>query len=89
MPEGTQGWVMDNDGEVYWIMAILWKSCGLFLRGTICYRVQDQHRMEFALKDCWVDTENLDHEDQYARQTDCTERIHEHITDNPLSPSLS
>ncbi|KAG1835825.1 hypothetical protein DFJ58DRAFT_735436 [Suillus subalutaceus] len=43
MPEGTQGWVMDNDGEVYWIMAILWKSRGLFSHGTICYRVQDQH----------------------------------------------
>ncbi|KAG1787145.1 uncharacterized protein HD556DRAFT_1449074 [Suillus plorans] len=62
MPEGTKGWVMDNDGEVYWIMDILWKSRGLFSRGTVCYCVQDQHGTEFALKDCWVDAENLDHE---------------------------
>ncbi|KAG2338455.1 hypothetical protein BDR05DRAFT_1004158 [Suillus weaverae] len=62
MPEGTKGWVIDNDGEVYWIMATLWKSRGLFPRGTVCYHVQDQHGTEFALKDCWVDTESLDHE---------------------------
>ncbi|KAG0697849.1 hypothetical protein DFH29DRAFT_1003401 [Suillus ampliporus] len=100
MPEGTKGWVMDDDGEVYWIMAVLWKSHGLFSRGTICYRVQDQHRTEFALKDCWVDAGSLDHEVtllqavdgipnvvslkkywdvQYAGQSDCTSRIHEHI----------
>ncbi|KAG1847304.1 hypothetical protein DFJ58DRAFT_730184 [Suillus subalutaceus] len=93
MPEGTQGWVMDNDGEVYWIMAILWKS------------------REFALKDCWVNAENLDHEVmllravngipnvvslekywdvQYAGQTDCTERIREHISENlPEAPIYS
>ncbi|KAG1741215.1 hypothetical protein EDD22DRAFT_851727 [Suillus occidentalis] len=103
MLEGTKGWVMDNDGEVYYIMAILWKSHGLFSRGTICYRVQDRHGTEFTLKDCWVDAENLDHEVtllravdgipnvvslekywdvQYARQTDCTERICEHISEN-------
>jgi hypothetical protein len=31
MLEGTKGWVMDNNGDVYWIMVILWKSRGLFL----------------------------------------------------------
>ncbi|KAG1784521.1 uncharacterized protein HD556DRAFT_1451679 [Suillus plorans] len=62
MPEGTKGWVMDNDSEVYWIMNILWKSRGLFSHGTVCYRVQDQHGTEFALKDCWVDAENLNYE---------------------------
>ncbi|KAG1900142.1 uncharacterized protein F5891DRAFT_980435 [Suillus fuscotomentosus] len=62
MLEGAKGWVIDNDSEVYWIMDILWKSRGLFLRGTICYCVQDQHGSEFVLKDCWVDAANLDHE---------------------------
>ena len=33
-----------------------------FSHGTICYRVQDQNGEEFALKDCWVDAENLEHE---------------------------
>jgi hypothetical protein len=92
-------------------MAILWKSRGLFSRGTVCYRVQDRHGTEFALKDCWVDAENLDHEVtllravdgipnvvslkkywdiQYAGQTDCTERIREHISENlPESPIYS
>ncbi|KAG2158270.1 uncharacterized protein EDB93DRAFT_1100481 [Suillus bovinus] len=109
MPEGTKGWVMDNNGEVYWIMAILWKSRGLFSRGTVCYRVQDQHRTEFALKNCWVNMENLDHEVtllwavdgilnvvslekywgiQYAGQTDCTERIREHISENLLEAPI-
>ncbi|KAG1853681.1 hypothetical protein F4604DRAFT_1933107 [Suillus subluteus] len=111
MPEGTKGWVMDNNSEVYWIMAILWKSHGLFSHGTVCYHVQDRHGTEFALKDCWVDAENLDHEvtllqavhgipnvvslkkywdDQYAGQTDCTERIREHISENlPEAPIYS
>ncbi|KAG1906125.1 uncharacterized protein F5891DRAFT_975576 [Suillus fuscotomentosus] len=111
MPEGTKGWVMDNDSEVYWIMALLWKSRGLFLHGTVCYWVQDRHGTEFTLKDCWVDAENLDHEVtllravngipnvvslekywdiQYAGQTDCTERICEHISENlPESPIYS
>jgi hypothetical protein len=62
MPEGAEGWVVDNDNNVYWIMAVLWKSRGLFSRGTVCYRVQDQKGEEFALKDCWVDAENLEHE---------------------------
>ncbi|KAG1893891.1 uncharacterized protein F5891DRAFT_1256818 [Suillus fuscotomentosus] len=111
MPEGTKGWVMDNDSEVYWIMALLWKSRGPFSHGTVCYWVQDWHGTEFTLKDCWVDAENLDHEVtllhavdgipnvvslkkywdvQYAGQTDCTERIREHISENlPESPIYS
>ncbi|KAG0700899.1 hypothetical protein DFH29DRAFT_1000704 [Suillus ampliporus] len=57
------GWVTDNKGEVYWIMAILWKSRGLFSCGTVCYRVQDKSGREYALKDCWVDAEVLSHEE--------------------------
>jgi len=56
------GCVIDNESKVYWIMAILWKSRGLFSRGTICYRVQDEAGEVFALKDCWVDEEALEHE---------------------------
>lgn len=100
MPKGAEGWVVDNDNNVYWIMAVLWESRGLFLHGTVCYRVRDQKGEEFALKDCWVNAENLEHkvtllqavkgipnvvtlvkywDVQYARQTDCTLRIHEHV----------
>jgi hypothetical protein len=53
---------MDNDNQVYWIMVILWKSRCLFSRGTVCYRVQDKHGKEYALKDCWVDETSLEHE---------------------------
>ena len=56
------GCVTDNDSKVYWIMAILWKSHGLFSRGTVCYRVQDEAGEVFALKDCWVDEKTLEHE---------------------------
>ncbi|KAG2123734.1 hypothetical protein DEU56DRAFT_759947 [Suillus clintonianus] len=57
------GWVTDNEGEVYWIMAILWKSCGLFSCGTVCYHTQDKSGREYVLKDCWVDAEVLSHEE--------------------------
>jgi hypothetical protein len=30
MPIRAIGWVTDDVGKVYWIMANLWKSCGLF-----------------------------------------------------------
>lgn len=111
IPEGIKGWVIDNDSEVYWIMAILWKNHGLFLCGTVFYQVQDRHGTEFTLKDCWVNAKNLDHEVtllqavngilnvvslkkywdvQYARQTDYTERICEHISENlPEAPIYS
>jgi hypothetical protein len=62
MPAEAKGWVIDNDNHVYWIMAILWKSRCLFSRGTVCYRVQDKHGKEYALKDCWVDETSLEHE---------------------------
>jgi hypothetical protein len=62
MPAEAKGWVMDNDNQVYWIMAIVWKSRCLFSRGTVCYRVQDKHGKEYALKDCWVDETSLEHE---------------------------
>jgi hypothetical protein len=62
MPAEAKGWVMDNDNQVYWIMAILWKSRSLFSRGTVCYRVQDKHGKEYALKNCWVDEKSLEHE---------------------------
>ncbi|KAG1768592.1 hypothetical protein EV702DRAFT_1203220 [Suillus placidus] len=95
MPEGTKGWVMDNDGEVYWIMATLWKS----------------REQNLQLKDCWVDAESLDHEVmllravdgipnvvtlkkywdvQYTGQSDCTLTIHEHIREYlPEAPIYS
>ncbi|KAG1837090.1 hypothetical protein F4604DRAFT_1692459 [Suillus subluteus] len=62
MPTGAIGWVIDDDSNVYWIMAVLWKSRGLFSRGTVCYRVRDNTNTEYALKDCWVDAESLEHE---------------------------
>jgi hypothetical protein len=63
MPAEAKGWVMDNDNQVYWIMVILWRSRGFFFsRGTVCYRVQDKHGKEYALKDCRVDERSLEHE---------------------------
>ncbi|KAG2028805.1 hypothetical protein BDR03DRAFT_829217, partial [Suillus americanus] len=62
MPVGAKGWVQDDIGDVYWIMAVLWKSRGLFSRGTVCYRVRSKHGIDYALKDCWVDEDCLEHE---------------------------
>jgi hypothetical protein len=62
MPVGARGWVKDDIGDVYWIMAVLWQSRGLFSRGTVCYRVRSSSGIEYALKDCWVDADCLDHE---------------------------
>ncbi|KAG2050012.1 hypothetical protein BDR06DRAFT_1011629 [Suillus hirtellus] len=52
---GAIGWVTNNAGKIYSIMAVLWKSQGLFCHGTVCYRVWDPvDGKEYALKDCWV-----------------------------------
>jgi hypothetical protein len=52
---GAIGWVTNNAGKIYSIMAVLWKSQGLFCRGTVCYHVRDPvDGKEYALKDCWV-----------------------------------
>ncbi|KAG1722406.1 uncharacterized protein EDB91DRAFT_1273798 [Suillus paluster] len=70
MPIGAIGWVTDDVGEVYWIMANLWKSCGLFSRGTVCYHVQDKNKWEYALKDCWVDADIIEQEVNFLRAVD-------------------
>lgn len=70
MPTEAVGWVIGNEGKVYWIMAILWKSRGLFSRGTVCYRVQDKDGQEYALKDCWVDADKLEQEVDFLRAVD-------------------
>jgi len=62
MPPEAKGWIMDNDEEVYWIMAVIWRSHSLFSRGTVCFRVQDKKGDVYALKDCWVDAERIDYE---------------------------
>ncbi|KAG1843850.1 hypothetical protein C8R48DRAFT_678599 [Suillus tomentosus] len=52
---GAIGWVTNNEDKMYSIMAVLWKSQGLFCRGTVCYRVRDPvDGKEYAMKDCWV-----------------------------------
>ncbi|KAG2114940.1 hypothetical protein BD769DRAFT_1673246 [Suillus cothurnatus] len=48
------GWIEDKQRRKLLIISILWRSQGLFSRGTICYRVRDKDRVEYALKDCWV-----------------------------------
>jgi len=67
MLPGAIGWVYDNDENVYWIMDILWKSRGLFKRGTVCYRVRDQFNQEYTLKDCWVNEDVKDVEIQLLK----------------------
>ncbi|KAG2738344.1 hypothetical protein P692DRAFT_20758811, partial [Suillus brevipes Sb2] len=52
---GAIGWVTNNEDKMYSIMAVLWKSQGLFCRGMVCYRVRDPvDGKEYAMKDCWV-----------------------------------
>ena len=61
---GAIGWIR-RDAQVpviYSIMEKLWRSQGLFSRGTTCYRVQDDSGAEYALKDCWVDEAKKTHE---------------------------
>ncbi|KAG1725084.1 uncharacterized protein EDB91DRAFT_1254944 [Suillus paluster] len=58
----AKGWVKDNLNQMYSIMEVLWKSHGLFCRGTVCYRVVDEAGNEYALKDCWVTEEKRNHE---------------------------
>ncbi|KAG2088930.1 uncharacterized protein F5147DRAFT_780810 [Suillus discolor] len=57
------GWVEDKRKDILLIMAILWRSQGLFSRGTICYRIQNGKGDEYALKDCWVDEDKKNHEE--------------------------
>ncbi|KAG2115323.1 uncharacterized protein F5147DRAFT_649696 [Suillus discolor] len=49
------GWIEGKDKEKLFIISILWRSQGLFSRGTVCYCVRDQHGRDYALKDCWVE----------------------------------
>ncbi|KAG2130320.1 uncharacterized protein EDB93DRAFT_1255937 [Suillus bovinus] len=61
--EGAIGWVDNNFKRRYTIMAVLWKSQGLFCRGTVCYRVWDPvDGKEYAMKDCWVTEAKRYHE---------------------------
>jgi hypothetical protein len=55
LADGAIGWVYNNSGKQYSIMDVLWKSQGLFCRGTVCYRVRDpEDGIDYAMKDCWV-----------------------------------
>ncbi|KAG2114937.1 kinase-like domain-containing protein [Suillus cothurnatus] len=58
------GWIEDKQRRKLLIISILWRSQGLFSRGTICYRVRDKDGVEYALKDCWVDEAKKDHEEK-------------------------
>ncbi|KAG1824987.1 hypothetical protein EV424DRAFT_1538060 [Suillus variegatus] len=52
---GVISWVTNNSNNRYSIMAVLWKSQGLFCHGMACYRVWDPvDGKEYAMKDCWV-----------------------------------
>jgi hypothetical protein len=44
------GWIEGPDNAHLSIMDVLWRSQGLFSRGTICYRVQDSSGVEFAVE---------------------------------------
>lgn len=55
LADGAIGWVKNNSGKTYSIMDVLFKSQGLFCRGTVCYRVRDHDdKIDYAMKDCWV-----------------------------------
>jgi hypothetical protein len=58
------GWIEDKQRQKLLIISILWRSQGLFSRGTICYRICHKDGVEYALKDCWVDKEKKDHEEK-------------------------
>ncbi|KAG2365888.1 hypothetical protein BDR07DRAFT_1275830 [Suillus spraguei] len=60
--EDAIGWIEDNNTENLSIMSVLWRSQGFFCRGTTCYRVQNSHGVEYALKDCWVPEDRKTHE---------------------------
>ncbi|KAG1802390.1 uncharacterized protein BJ212DRAFT_1304861 [Suillus subaureus] len=51
---GAISWVTNNSNNRYSIMAVLWKSQGLFCHGMACYRVRDPVDGEYMMKDCWV-----------------------------------
>lgn len=48
----AKGWVKDNHDKTYSIMEVLWKSHGLFCRGTVCYRVVDEAGNQYTIKEC-------------------------------------
>ena len=75
LPDDARGWVMDDENKVYWILAVLWKSRALFSRGTVCYRVRDLNGREYALKDCWVDEDNLEHEVNLLRAVEGIQNV--------------
>ncbi|KAG1860037.1 hypothetical protein F4604DRAFT_1684423 [Suillus subluteus] len=58
------GWIEDKQRQKLLIIAIVWRSQGLFSHGTICYRIRDKDGVEYALKDCWVDEAKKDHEEK-------------------------
>ncbi|KAG2125268.1 hypothetical protein BD769DRAFT_1388543 [Suillus cothurnatus] len=58
------GWIEDKQRRKLLIISILWRSQGLFSRGTICYCVWDKDGVEYTLKDCWVDKAKKDHEEK-------------------------
>lgn len=58
------GWIEDKQRQKLLIIAILWRSQGLFSHGTTCYRMRDKDGVEYALKDCWVDEAKKDHEEK-------------------------
>ncbi|KAG2090920.1 uncharacterized protein F5147DRAFT_658061 [Suillus discolor] len=58
------GWIEDKQRQKLLIIAILWRSQGLFSHGTICYHIQDKDGVEYALKDCWVDEAKKYHEEK-------------------------
>ncbi|KAG2048989.1 hypothetical protein BDR06DRAFT_975577 [Suillus hirtellus] len=63
LANGAIGWVEDKWKDILSIMAILWRSQGLFSRSTICYRIQNSKGEEYALKDYWVDEDKKNHEE--------------------------
>jgi len=58
------GWIEDQKKQKLWIVAVLWRSQGLFSCGMICYCIQDRDGVEYALKDCWVDEAKKDHKEK-------------------------
>jgi hypothetical protein len=81
LADGAIGWVEDNRGNVYSIMAVLWKSHGFFCRGTVCYRVRNKEGEEYALKDCWVEELKKMHEPTVLRMLKGVPNIIELIDD--------
>lgn len=71
LPTKPIGWVDGPDGEKYEILKMVWSSQGLVGRGTACYCVRDPNTNQvFAMKDYWVDKNQLDHESNILRRLD-------------------